>query len=470
MMSATKNAMKSASLLRLCPRLGAAMIVLAAGTCLAQNSGEAVAQPAQQEGTVRVGVPQHAAPKAEVAPSNQQPEAKALLEKSRDVIIAAKTLEFDVSAPQVNLMGGDRSPKNVKAHMILIRNDAGGWVMRLTGSGTIGKDAAPTEFDVVWDQRSITWVDHQAKTVYTRPFGNAKGLRNTLQMINGLRLTTITGDRPFGEELAQSTIVMAGTDEAGGVPCDVVIAGTSAEGNGNRKRLSIAKSDHFPRKIENIIDSRLINASTAVELSNVKINESIPSERVFIATPDGYAVDKSEPAAPKAVKLDKLAVPDFELVMLDGTKVSKGSLAGNVAVIQFWGTWSNPSKRSHAELQQLADSYKDKGVKFFIASVREKDPESVKAYIAESGVTLPVLLEGDSLIERLDVQSVPTAVVIGADGANVKVVSNYLKETTMKELGEGIEHALKDAAEKKAAAEAAPAQAAPQGDAKPAGQ
>ena len=143
-------------------------------------------------------------------------------------------------------------------------------------------------------------------------------------------------------------------------------------------------------------------------------------------------------------------MPEFELATLEGAKVSKSSLSGGVAVIQFWGTWSNPSKRSHPELQALAESYKDKGVKFFIASVREKDPEAVKAYLKEAGINIPVLLEADTLIEQLDIQTVPAAVVMGADGANVKVVPGFLKETTMKEIGDGIESALKDAAAKKA--------------------
>jgi len=439
-------------------RLSAAILpFLAAGVAIAQNNnGE---PPAPATSTIRAGAPQrpaqHEAPQAQAqAPGdNQDPEAKALLEKSRDAIAGAKTLEFDVFAPQIGLMGGDRSPKNVKAHMVLTRSDSGGWVMRMTGNGMVAKEVAPTEFDVVWDRQSISWVDTQAKTVYTRPFGQAKGLK-TLQMINGLRMTSISGDRPLGDELSQTFIKLQGTDDVGGVTCDVVVSGTSLEGNGSRKKTWIARSDSLPRKLENIIDSKLINASTVLELSNVKVNQVIPPEKIAIATPEGYAVDKSEPAAPKPAKLDRLAVPDFELSTPDGAKVTKASLAGSVAVIQFWGTWSNPSKRSHAEIQQLADSYKDKGVRFYLASVREKDAQAVKDYLKEAGISLPVLLEADSLAERLDVQSVPTVVVIGADGANVRMIPNYLKDTTAKEIGEGIEMALKEAADKKANAEA----------------
>ncbi|HEX8878076.1 MAG TPA: redoxin domain-containing protein [Phycisphaerales bacterium] len=423
-------------------------LVIAAGTCYAQEGN----QPDRATIDARPAGPgmQGNDAKPEIGAGMQDADAKALLEKSRDAIMKAKTLQFDVAAPQIGLMGGDRSPKNVKANMRLVRNETGQWLMRMTGSGTVAKESAPTEFDVFWERQSITWVDNQAKTVFTRPFGQARQLK-TLQMINGLRMPNLTGDRPLGEEISQSVMKIVGQEDIGGVPCDVVVAGTSLEGQGNRKKVWIAKSDSLPRRIDNIIDSKLISATVTLELTNLKLDESLSREAIEIKPPEGYAVDKTEPVAPKPVQLTKMGVPEFELTQPDGAKVSKQSLAGSVAVVQFWGTWSNPSKRSHAELMQLAEQYKDKGVKFFLASVREKDAEGIAAYIKENNVTIPVLLEADTLAEKMDVQSVPTVLVMGADGANVKMVMNYLKDQTAKEIGEAIETALKEAAEKKAA-------------------
>lgn len=447
-------------------------LVFAAGACYAQDANDqdrakVDARPAGPGGEMQGNGAQ-----PEVGKGMQDADAKALLEKSRDALMKAKTLQFDVSAPQIGLMGGDRSPKNVKAKMRLVRNDTGQWLIRMTGNGMVAKESAPSEFDVFWERQSITWVDTQAKTVYTRPFGQARQLK-TLQMINGLRMPNITGDRPLGEEISQSVMKIVGQEDIGGVACDVVVAGTSLEGQGNRKKVWIAKSDSIPRRIDNIIDSKLISATVTLELTNLKLDESISRESIEVKTPEGYAVDKTEPVAPKPVQLTKMGVPEFELTQPDGTKVSKASLAGSVAVVQFWGTWSNPSKRSHAELMQLAEQYKDKGVKFFLASVREKDAEGIAAYVKENNVTLPVLLEADTLAEKMDVQSVPTVLVMGADGANVKLVMNYLKDQTAKEIGEAIESALKEAAEKKAApggdaASGAAGGAAPAGDQKPA--
>jgi thiol-disulfide isomerase/thioredoxin len=446
-------------------------LVLVAGTCYAQEANDQDRAKIDARPAGPAGGMQGNGAQPEIGKGMQDADAKALLEKSRDAIMKAKTLQFDLSAPQIGLMGGDRSPKNVKAKMQMIRNDTGQWLIRMVGNGMVAKDTTPTEFDVFWERQAITWVDNQAKTVYTRPFGQARQLKS-LQMINGLRMPVLTGDRPLGEELGQSVMKIVGQEDIGGVACDVVIAGTSLEGQGNRKKVWIAKSDSIPRRIDNIIDSKLINASVTLEITNLKLDESLDRAAIEVKTPEGYAVDKTEPVVNRPVQLTKMAVPDFDLTQPDGTKVSKQSLAGSVAVIQFWGTWSNPSKRSHAELMQLAEQYKDKGVKFYLAAVREKDAEGINAYVKENNVTIPVLLEADTFAEKVDVQSVPTVLVMGADGGNVKMVMNYLKDTTAKEIGEAIETALKEAAEKKSApeGEAKPdaSGAAPAGDQKPA--
>jgi thiol-disulfide isomerase/thioredoxin len=46
-------------------------------------------------------------------------------------------------------------------------------------------------------------------------------------------------------------------------------------------------------------------------------------------------------------------VPDFELVLLDGTKVHPADLHGHVVVLNFWATWCAPCRK---ELP-LLDSY-----------------------------------------------------------------------------------------------------------------
>ena len=74
------------------------------------------------------------------------------------------------------------------------------------------------------------------------------------------------------------------------------------------------------------------------------------------------AVLMAASAAPAAVKVGERA-PDFELTLIDGSKVRGTDLRGQVVVLNFWATWCGPCK---AELP-LLDSYyrlrRDKGLR-----------------------------------------------------------------------------------------------------------
>lgn len=389
------------------------------------------------------------------------PAAKALIEKARDVITNATTIQYEIFTPQVGLMGGDRAPRDVRAKVAMKRSEPGpGWAQRLTGSGVPAKDQPAIEFDVLWDRSQFSWVDHKTKTVFTRPFNQARSF-GSLMMINGLRNRVITSDRPMSELLVYPSMALDGEEVVDGVPCDIVVAGTSLEGQGNRVRIWIARTDSFPRRIQTIIDSKLINASDTIELTGVRLNETLAEGLIPIAVPEGYAVDRLEPAPPPPPPVtDRARVPEFELATLEGAKVTKESLAGKVAVVQFFGTWSNPAKRSHAEFAALAEKYREKGVQFYLAAVREQSADSVREYVNEAAIKLPVLLDADTLAEQINVQSVPTAVVIGADGSNVRMISNFLPESTMKQVAEGVDIALNEAEAKKNAT-ATPASPAP---------
>jgi cytochrome c biogenesis protein CcmG/thiol:disulfide interchange protein DsbE len=80
-------------------------------------------------------------------------------------------------------------------------------------------------------------------------------------------------------------------------------------------------------------------------------------------------------AAPAAVKVGERA-PDFEMTLIDGTKVHNADLRGQVVVLNFWATWCGPCK---AELP-LLDSYyrirKDNGLRVFAVATEDSLPAS----------------------------------------------------------------------------------------------
>jgi peroxiredoxin len=78
-------------------------------------------------------------------------------------------------------------------------------------------------------------------------------------------------------------------------------------------------------------------------------------------------------ALAKTPKVGDIA-PDFQLTLLDHSKVSLAELHGDVVVLNFWATWCGPCK---AELPLLDDYYqlqKQYGLKVFAITTEDSLP------------------------------------------------------------------------------------------------
>lgn len=85
------------------------------------------------------------------------------------------------------------------------------------------------------------------------------------------------------------------------------------------------------------------------------------------------AVLMAASAAPAAVKVGERA-PDFELTLIDGSKVRGSDLRGQVVVLNFWATWCGPCK---AELPLLDTYYrlrKGNGLRVFAVATEDSLP------------------------------------------------------------------------------------------------
>jgi peroxiredoxin len=77
-------------------------------------------------------------------------------------------------------------------------------------------------------------------------------------------------------------------------------------------------------------------------------------------------------AAPKIGE----AAPDFELTLLDGSKVSLASLRGQVVVLNFWATWCGPCKTELPLLDRYYAVQRKAGLRVFAITTEDSVPLS----------------------------------------------------------------------------------------------
>ena len=168
------------------------------------------------------------------------------------------------------------------------------------------------------------------------------------------------------------------------------------------------------------VKTAMITIDYSATTPNAKLS---PADLTFTPPP---TADEAPPfAQPKAAVLANDLVgkpaPSFHLNQLDGGAVSNADLKGSVYILDFWATWCGPCRQSLPGLNKIYDDRKAAGLKVFAVNEQEDAP-TVKQFIGQTGLTIPVLLDSDGSVgQAFGASAIPETVVIGKDG-NVRNV------------------------------------------------
>lgn len=110
---------------------------------------------------------------------------------------------------------------------------------------------------------------------------------------------------------------------------------------------------------------------------------------------------------------------EFELTLRDGSTFRLADHIGrDVVVLNFFATWSEPSRDELPELQRFADSASAALRPFVLIGVDAREPpDQVERFVTQLGLRFPVGVDATGvLLRKYGVTTYPTTVVIGADG------------------------------------------------------
>jgi len=106
--------------------------------------------------------------------------------------------------------------------------------------------------------------------------------------------------------------------------------------------------------------------------------------------------------------------PDFELTLIDGSKVKLDQFRGDVIVLNFWATWCGPCRKELPLLDGYYEAQKRTGLKVFAVTTEDSLPiYRLKELFSVLHITAAKRIKGPYDIIG---GGVPTNYVIGRDG------------------------------------------------------
>ena len=114
---------------------------------------------------------------------------------------------------------------------------------------------------------------------------------------------------------------------------------------------------------------------------------------------------------------EELKAVDFNLADLTGRRRSLDAYKDKVVFLNFWATWCGPCRAEIPSMEQLYAELKDRG--FTIVAINSQEsPEQVSAFVEETGMSFPVLLDSTGRVGgEYGVRAIPTTYIIDPRGA-----------------------------------------------------
>ncbi len=185
-------------------------------------------------------------------------------------------------------------------------------------------------------------------------------------------------------------------------------------------RLLELPTDALRKQLE--ADGQVKRVKINVEFLGARFNEAPPDVAFQFEVPKDAKMVKRllGPAPLPPSELLGQAIGEFNFTGLDGKAANRQSLAGKVAVLEFWFTGCGPCRQAFPQLNEVFQKYKQSDrVAFLAVSIdpAQADDQQILETAKQWGAEFPVVRDTAEFARKtFHVQGAPTLLVVGPDG------------------------------------------------------
>jgi len=343
----------------------------------------------------------------------QEEAAKARFEESKKALADVKAMQFEIKTKTTGMM----FTIEIEGQAAMLRTEGGRWLARF--SGETNREELPT-YDVIVDGDFLTWTDHEAKQVKTRPSRAARHPQIQLGRRYGF-IPQLLEAEPFTSMPGKITSMeITGEEVVAGEPCDVIKLTME---NNQTYTWCISKKDNLPRKLTHALPEAF---ETTQVVSKLRPDAKIATDYFEMIVPEGYqksatakpgnvpTIEEGTVTAGRINNASLRAAPGFELSTIDGKTVTLESMRGDVVLIEFIATRSGASRRVGKELKPFLEKHPE--IKLISVPVFERERADTEAYFKERGIDGTVCIEGDAVADQYGANAFPRYVLVSGEG------------------------------------------------------
>jgi peroxiredoxin len=132
---------------------------------------------------------------------------------------------------------------------------------------------------------------------------------------------------------------------------------------------------------------------------------------------------------------ERASAPEFSGTLLGGGGWSSAELAGDIAVLNFWGSWCAPCRVETPEFQEVYTEVADAGVQFLGLNVKDQE-QFAQAFVTSKAITFPSLFDpkGEVALAFRDypANAIPSTIVLDRDSRVAAVYTGEVRQDDLR--------------------------------------